>query len=263
MDVRSYVTRGETALEIHIMCPPEGVEPSGAAMLAFHGGGWQDGAPALWHTISEELARVGVMCFSAEYRLIAGQGEQDVRNCVADACEAVRWVRKNAEPYGIDPHRLIAAGGSAGGHLAVATVLFPDVSHGEGDESEMGCKPDFLMLCNPVIDTSEEGYHPRFIQDYWEEISPLHQLKNYDGIFPPTVSFHGTGDTVTPITGMQKFRDQVSEFQPVGALLLYEYEGRGHGFFNKGNIYEGENDFEDVIEGMKAFLRSHGCASDC
>ena len=49
------------------------------------------------------------------------------KECVQDAKSAVRWMRKNAATLGIDPDRIVAAGGSAGGHIAACTTLAPDL----------------------------------------------------------------------------------------------------------------------------------------
>ena len=60
------------------------------------------------------------MAISAEYRTKKSHGT-DPFACVEDGKSAIRWVRENAAQLGIDPTKVIAGGGSAGGHVAACT----------------------------------------------------------------------------------------------------------------------------------------------
>jgi acetyl esterase/lipase len=79
--------------------PPEGVSPSGLAFIYFHG--------SAWHWMDKDF---GTRPF---FRHLAAQGH-------------VVWIKANAEKYGIDPARVVVAGGSAGGHLALLAAYAPD-----------------------------------------------------------------------------------------------------------------------------------------
>jgi acetyl esterase/lipase len=80
-----------------------------------------------------------------------------VFDCVRDARSAVRWIRQNADALGIDPSRIVAMGGSAGGHLAVSTAQFDRVNE-DSDPADVAARPAALILMYPVIDTSADGY---------------------------------------------------------------------------------------------------------
>ncbi len=54
-----------------------------------------------------------MVALSAEYRLTP-EGVC-VSDCVSDAKSAVRWIRRHAAEFGVDPNRIAAGGGSAGG----------------------------------------------------------------------------------------------------------------------------------------------------
>src|SRR5690606_17083148 len=71
----------------------------------------------------------------------------EAKECVIDAKAAMRWIRAHAAKLGIDPNRLAAAGGSAGGHLAAAVATLPD--HDAADRS-VSTVPNALALFNPV-----------------------------------------------------------------------------------------------------------------
>ena len=59
------------------------------------------------------------------------------KECVEDAKSAVRWLRQNAAKLGIDPNRIVAAGGSAGGHIAACTGLAPGLEADGEDTADI------------------------------------------------------------------------------------------------------------------------------
>src|ERR1700733_10765315 len=69
--------------------------------------------------------------------------------CVEDAKSAVRWLRQNAAMLGIDPDRIVASGGSAGGHIAACTAC-PGLD-AEGEDLQVSSRPNALLLFNPVL----------------------------------------------------------------------------------------------------------------
>src|SRR6516164_1598646 len=94
------------------------------AIVFFFGGGWTQGTVQQFAPQSAYLARRGMVAARADYRVKSRhQVTPDV--CVEDAKSAVRWLRKNAATLGIDPEKVVAAGGSAGGHIAACTATIP------------------------------------------------------------------------------------------------------------------------------------------
>ena len=84
------------------------------AVVVVHGGGWTQGDKALFAQQSNQLAQRGFVAFSVNYRLAPAH---PYPAAVEDVEAAVAWVRKHAKQYGVDPKRIGALGGSAGGHL--------------------------------------------------------------------------------------------------------------------------------------------------
>ena len=70
-----------------------------------------------------------MVAMTADYRVASRHGTQ-ARHCVADGKSAVRWIRQHAGRLGVDPHRVAAGGGSAGGHGAACTGVIA-----QGDEN--------------------------------------------------------------------------------------------------------------------------------
>ena len=88
----------------------------------------------------------------ADYRVLNRHGT-DARIAISDAKSAIRWVRENASALGIDPTRIAASGGSAGGHLAAATSVVSGFDSRQ-DNLEVSSKPNALALFNPVLQLS-------------------------------------------------------------------------------------------------------------
>src|SRR5256884_8989955 len=83
------------------------------AVVVVHGGGWTQGDKALFAQQSNQLAQRGFVAFSINYRLAPAH---PYPAAVDDVEAAVAWVRTHAKEYGVDPKRVGALGGSAGGH---------------------------------------------------------------------------------------------------------------------------------------------------
>ena len=111
-----------------------------------------------------------------------------------DAKSAVRYVRNNAAKWGIDPNKIVASGGSAGGHLAAATAVIEKYND-PNDDLSISCVPDALVLFNPVIDNGPGGYGFERIGDAYKNFSPIHNLRKD---LPPTIFFLGTNDALIP-----------------------------------------------------------------
>src|SRR5712692_5919531 len=93
------------------------------AVVAIHGGAWWSGDKSEWASSCRQLAAVGFACFSVNYRLAP---RYPFPAAVDDVTAATRWIRENADRYGVDPTRLGAIGSSAGGHLAAMIGVLGD-----------------------------------------------------------------------------------------------------------------------------------------
>ncbi len=195
--------------------------------VAIHGGGWTSGSPRSMYVFADHCARLGMVAISVQYRLYKAKTPVTVFECVKDARAALRYVRAHAAGLGIDPDKIIANGASAGGHLAAATAMFDGVDHADED-MKVSCHPNALVLFSPVIDASLEGYGNAKIGERWRELSPAHQVR---ASLPPTLLFHGDGDTTTPVKGALIFADEMRragnriEFvSPSGAIHTYMFK---------------------------------------
>jgi len=212
-----------------------------------HGGGWGGMDPSRMYPFAADFAnRHGMVGISVQYRLYQ-PGTATVFDCVKDARSSVRYVRAHAAELGIDPGKIIVSGGSAGGHLAAATALFDKVNE-DTDDLAVSCRPDAMVLLFPVIDTSAEGYGQAKIGERWQELSPVHHVR---AGLPPTLTFHGTGDTVTPFAGAKAFHEAM--LAAGNESILDVNEGGKHGYL----MFE-EALYEDTHTKTAAFLTRLG-----
>src|SRR5882724_8975680 len=101
------------------------------AVLCIHGGGFRAGSREGYDKLCLSLAQHGFVAATITYRLAPKyQFPAAVHDCKA----AVRWLRANASKYQIDPARIGATGGSAGGHLAQFLGVTAGIPEFEGDE---------------------------------------------------------------------------------------------------------------------------------
>lgn len=235
-------------LELRVFLP-DAWKPSDhrACFHIIHGGGWAGMDPSRMYPFAADFAkRHGMVGISVQYRLYK-PGLSTVFDCVKDARSSVRYVRTHAAELGIDPAKIIVSGGSAGGHLAASTALFDTVNE-DTDDPAVSCRPDALVLLFPVIDTSSEGYGQAKIGERWQELSPVHHVR---AGLPPTLTFHGTGDTVTPFAGAKAFHEAM--LAAGNESILDVNEGGKHGYL----MFE-ETLYEDTLTKTAAFLTRLG-----
>lgn len=104
--------------------PPVGVKPSGLAYIYLHGSGWhfQDKDQGT-RNIFRQLASQGHVVMDVAYRLVP---EAYLEDMIADARRAVIWMHQNAEKYHVNPDKIVLAGASAGGHIALMSAYIDD-----------------------------------------------------------------------------------------------------------------------------------------
>ncbi|MCB1672873.1 MAG: alpha/beta hydrolase [Gammaproteobacteria bacterium] len=215
-------------LRLHVFQPHVDASEPRAAIVFFFGGGWSSGSVRQFVPQAEYLANRGMVAVIADYRVFFRHGSS-VSDAVADAKSAIRWVRSHAGELGIDPDRIAAAGGSAGGHLAAATAALADFESA-GENLAVSSRPDALVLFNPAVDTARIGAdRPLQFQGAGEALSPYHQA---GGGFVPTLIQHGQDDATVPYSDVTAFCDKLTRL--AGDCTLIGYAGAGHGFYNKG-----------------------------
>ncbi len=226
----TYVQRGDEEIKADIYVP-EGQGPF-PAVLVVHGGAWRMGNKMQMMRMARALAAEGYTTMAINYRLAP---EHPFPAQIDDCKSAVRFMRKNAAKYKIDPNRLGAVGYSAGGHL-VALLGTTDQSCGlEGPDSDGtstrlqcvvagGAPCDFRLM---PADGDGLAYWLGGTRaekpQVYELASPAKFVTKDD---PPTLFFHGDADRLVPIISP---RAMIKAMADAGVeTRLYVVEGAGH-----------------------------------
>ena len=224
---RIYRTAPEGGLSLHFSLPadwkPADRRPT---IVFFFGGGWRQGSYRQFVPQADYFASRGMVAACADYR-IASIHHTTPDKCVEDAKAAVRWLRENAAAWGIDPDRIVAAGGSAGGHLAACTALVPGF---EPDDAPISSRPNALVLFNPALNIDElarDRKTPAVLDASMIEAITPNRFVAAGG--PPAVIFFGSDDPL--LAGAEQY---LAKAGPLGVRAdLWVATGQPHSFFNR------------------------------
>ncbi len=257
----TYKTVGDVELKLWVWEPEGNDAQERPAVVFFFGGGWNGGVPAQFEQHCRYLAKRGFVAMSADYR-VRGRNKTLADRCVADAKSAVRWIRTNAKRLRVDPDKIVAGGGSAGGHIAACTGVVKGLDE-EGEDLSISSVPNAMALFNPAmllceydgINLDEEkaaematrtGVTPK-------EISPIHHVRSGQ---PPMIIFHGKDDPTVPYVTVDKYA-RVSKAAG-NTVVLKGYDGAKHGFFNYGRGGTPGEYFSATVYELDKFLVSLG-----
>lgn len=252
--VLTYKRIGSHALQLHVF-RPHGTAPAAGspAILFLHGGGWQFGDPRQFFPQCDYFRTQGMVCVSAAYR-IASVHSSSPADALQDARDALRYLRRHAAALGLAADRIVAAGGSAGGHLAASlatAVPMPDANAGVS----VSTRPNALVLLNPILNLAPGQPDHAAVAAYWRDISPLHHI---DRVVPPTLILSGEADAEVPVATLKAFCRAMQQLG--GHCEIQLYPRARHGFFNpevdRGRYFEATN------QAAVAFLRRQGFLSE-
>ncbi len=212
-DFRPYVTSYPVT---------DGVQRKGAVLICA-GGAFQfrsDESEGIM--IAEELTRLGYQCFVVDYRLRPYTQEEGA----LDLARAVRFVRKNADAYGINEKNIAVMGFSAGGILAGEMLLNYDgtVNGTSLDESYV---PD--QLDEVSADAAADGMIYSFYGRLSVASDDVEKFRSAD--LPPTYFCYGDRDPF-----VDQFEKCIAALKEAGVRVeSHELENTGHGFGPEGN----------------------------
>lgn len=214
--------------------------PNGKAVVVCPGGGYAITAfDKEGILVAKSLLEDSITVFVLKYRI-----PQDLTNVdrslapLQDAQQAIRYARKNASTYKIDPDKIGIMGFSAGGHLAASATTH---YHKPADSNELdttSVRPDFSILIYPVISFTNElthmGSRNNLIGENPNEAAILHwsNEKQVTSDTPPTFLVHAADDGAVPVGNSLAFYEACIKHGVSVEMHLYPKGGHGFGLYN-------------------------------
>ncbi len=217
------------------------------AMVFFFGGAWNNGSIKQFEPHANYFSRRGMICFLVDYR-VKNRHQTKPFESLKDAKSAIRYIKEQSDKFHVDTTKIVASGGSAGGHLAVATALIDNYNENT-DNLSVSCIPNALVLFNPVFDNGPGGYGFDRIGNSYKDFSPLHNIKKGA---PPTIVFLGSNDKLIPVETAKYYQKVMEKVN--STCELYIYEDQDHGFFN----YRHFEYYKKTVSEADKFLQSIG-----
>ncbi len=226
--VQIYKNEGDTAREIEIFFPKDH-DPATKAVpgiIMFHGGGWGGGHRKQFRYLCHYFSTRGLVAATVTYKLASKAGTKNVKGtesrkrvCITDAKSAIRWYKQNAEKLGIDPLKIIAGGGSAGGHISLLATTNPGLND-PSDTKKYDTTVAAYLLFNPALSASD-AKDP--------QVDFLQHLKDD---LPPAMVFFGSEDTWLK-KGWKAASTKMTSLKISDSVEVRIANGQGHGFFNR------------------------------
>lgn len=254
----NYARHADRTLDMDVY-RPKGAWGKLPAIVCIHGGGWWKGNRTNHAHVAQTLAARGYVAATISYRL---SGEAPFPAAIQDCKSAVRFLRANADEFGIDENHMGAIGLSAGGHLTalLATSAGVQELEDEGENSNyssaiqaavpMGAQTDLLSERTRKISAMADRGHiwRQFLSgsqqqnpSAYRRASPLYHLDADDA-----PCWFITGEKDDPTTQADAFRSRMEELAIAGGLTVIE--DAPHAFLGK------QAWFDEMIEAADTFF---------
>lgn len=227
-------------MEIHFPRDHDPSTESVPGIIMFHGGGWGGGKRDQFRYLCNYFANRGLVAATVSYRLATktydGDGSRK-RVCVTDAKSAIRWYKQHAKELGIDSHRIIAGGGSAGGHISLLATTNHELNDPH-DDSSYDTSVAAYLLFNPALGMADA------------KDSEIDFLQHIRPDFPPAIVFFGSKDEKW-LKGWNTAYEKMQSLN-IHSVEFWIAEGQQHSFFNK-------QPWQNItIRASDEFLKTHG-----
>lgn len=223
----TYKVIGERKLNFYIF-EPDSIHQNRTAILFFIGGSFGKGprTPADFQHHAEYLSTKGIFAICVDYRNGHDEGFTPIQ-AICDVKSAVRYLRENSLEFGVDPEKIVVCGSSAGGYIAVSSIMF-DHMNNDGDNISINHIPNALVIFGAGMDGVDimTRRYPELL-DQAHEMSPYHNEKK---CLPPTLWMIGTEDDL-----LEQNKTFVDRMVAKGNEITWvTYDDMEHGFFLYG-----------------------------
>jgi len=229
--------------ELFAFLPPK-EERKQMAVIVIPGGGYYKLTYDLGgFQIAKWFNTLGISAFVLNYRLPTSPDvKQREIAPLQDIQAAIKYLRKNAEQYGISPEQIGVIGTSAGGHLAASVSnISTDYTELKGDWASVPTIPNFAILVSPVIDLGEFAHIGSRNSLLGENASP-EKIKEYSmqnrvtEKTPPTILFHAQNDKTVPVMNSILYYQEMIKNKVKGAMFIFPEGEHKIGITNKSEL---------------------------
>ena len=232
---------GESALDVTITVYKPHIKVGKGTVIVFAGGGYGGRCAYEDESYAHFINSMGLTAFVVAYRCYPNQFPDELM----DARTAVRFVRKNAEKFEIDPDKIAVMGSSAGGHLCALLSTYREKLDKEEltENYEVDYIPSAQVLCYPVISSRDDITHEwsyrnllgeRFAQK--EQFSP--ELIA-DEKTPQAFIWHTFEDNAVNVMNSYVYAEKLKQLGVVTELHVFPYGPHGENLGNK-NLHVGQ-----------------------
>ena len=190
------------------------------AVVLIHGGGWVAFDKSTMRSMGQVLARAGFVGFSVNYRLFSGP-ETRWPAQLDDVQRAVRWVRANAEKYGVNPERIGAFGHSAGAQLAALLGMEDPRDHSDSELAKYSSRVQAVVDVSGPSDftSNHDPDGDQFLTNFlgapysqnpalWRDASPVFHVSKTSA---PFLIVHGTRDENVPLAQAEELAERLQQ----------------------------------------------------
>jgi acetyl esterase/lipase len=217
----------------------EPLSQSRPTLLFIHGGGWVNGTKDETTLAPLPFLAQGMNAVSIDYRLA---NQSSAPASVADCRCALRWIYRHAKEYGFDTSKIVVAGESAGGHLALMTAMLPKDAGFDNEcsphESDAPLRAAAVISYSGPTDLSDmlEGPHKSWFAIDWlanvanradlaRRLSPINYVHPN---LPPVILAHADRDPLVPYEHATRLHDALTRAGVPARLITLS--GTTHGW---------------------------------
>lgn len=215
--------------------------PNNASILILPGGGYSHlSVEKEGRKVAEWANSLGLNAFVLHYRLPSDEIMEDKSLApLADAQQAMRFIRKNEEKWNLIPNQIGVLGFSAGGHLAASlSTRFNEKITSKNQT--ISARPDFSILIYPVVSMEDELTHKGSQESLLGENAKEDIIENFSNEnlvtaeTPPTFLVHATDDKAVPVENSLEYYKALKANNVPVEMHIFEDGGHGFGLGKKG-----------------------------
>lgn len=215
--------------------------PNGTSVVICPGGGYQFLAiDKEGYKTAEWFNTLGITAFVLKYRLPSDKiMKNKAVGPLQDAQESVRFIRRNASKWNLNPAKIGILGYSAGGHLAASlSTKYNEVVYQNNDN--ISAKPNYSLLIYPVISMTNDITHKGSRNNLLgkpaadELIEQFSTEKLINTETPPTFLVHAIDDKSVPVENSLQYFLALKKYNVISEMHLYQKGGHGFGLGKEG-----------------------------